>query len=69
MNQSQRILSDGSARHRRAVALQIRLDVEREYEDQLAQASFIKRLKLRWLMRQEIARRMPSPKSLYGMGQ
>lgn len=65
-------VNDGLERHERVFVAQIeqvRVEVEAEFAEQLASATWWERVKLRRLIRQEISRRMPKPpsaQSLYG---
>jgi hypothetical protein len=65
-------LPDGPHRHQQAWNIlfeKVETEVLAEYTEQLAGASFWQRLKLRRLIRQEVARRLPKPpssSSLYG---
>jgi hypothetical protein len=72
MGRSLRFVFDGSERQECASAIlfeQIRAEVLAEFGEQLANGTFWQRIKLRRLIRREIARRLPkapSPYSLYG---
>ena len=72
MNKCLTFLPDGRDRHEQAhvlIAEQIEAEVMAEYAEQLATATVWQRLRLRRLIRQEVARRLPeppSPRNLYG---
>jgi hypothetical protein len=61
-------VADGAERHTAAILPEIEAAVRAEFAQELAQASFLKRIRVHFLIRREIRRRLDeavSPKSLY----
>ena len=70
MNQALGILHDSWERHECAhaeLAKQVRIEVEAEFAEQLASATFWQGVKLRRQIRLEVARRLPKPPSPYNL--
>jgi hypothetical protein len=65
-----RFVDDGIERHEIALTVlaeQAFAEVEAEYAEQFAAATFWQRIRLRRLIRQEVARRLPKPPSPYNL--
>lgn len=70
MTQTLGILHDGRKRHEAAqidLAKKIRVEVEAEFAEQLAEATWWQWVNLQRQIRQEVARRLPKPPSRYNL--
>ncbi|MDZ4656217.1 MAG: hypothetical protein SH868_01425 [Bythopirellula sp.] len=58
MRTTHQFVCDGPARYGAALEMEVRAEVKAEYAEQLAVASFWRRLQLRWAMSREVVRRV-----------